>query len=107
MIEKIIVSLIAFLLFAYVFIFKLIKKNDTTYLTVLIMQAVGILLNFIQIIFNIMGGIVFKIIVYILCIIIPIAIFAVEGKGINVSEIVSVCIAKVFLFFGNVRWRLQ
>ena len=45
MIGKIIFSLISFLLFTYVFIFKLIKKNDTTYLVVIIGEAVGILLN--------------------------------------------------------------
>ena len=103
MILEIIISLIAFLLFAYVFIFKLVKKNDTTYLTILIMQAAGILLNFIQIIFNILTGILFKIIVWTVCIIIPIALFIVEYKGINVSEFVSITIAKIFMFFGRTK----
>ena len=70
MIGKILFSLVLFVLFAYVFIFKLIKKNDTTYLYVLIGQAVGILLNFIQIIFSVLNGVFLTCIISILCIII-------------------------------------
>ena len=99
MIEKIIVSVLAFLLFTYVFIFKLIKRNDTTYFAILIMQAIGILINFIQIIFNIFNGIVFRIIVYLFCIIIPAVVFIIESKNINFSELVSICMSKVFMFF--------
>ena len=51
MIEKIIVTLVSFLLFIYVFFFKMIKKNDTNYLIILGIEAIGILINFIQIIF--------------------------------------------------------
>ena len=103
MIEKIIVSVVAFLFFTYVFIFKLIKRNDTTYFTILIIQAIGILINFIQIIFNIFNGIVFRIIVYLFCIIIPAAVFIIESKNINFSELVSVGISKIFLFFGKTK----
>ena len=53
MVEKIIFSLISFLLFAYIFLFKMMKKNDTTYLAILICQAIGILINLIRILFNI------------------------------------------------------
>ena len=100
MIEKIILSLVCFLLFTYVFIFKLIKKNDTIYLTVLIMQAIGILLNFIQIFFNILTGIFFKVIIYLFCIVIPILIFVLENKGIDYSELMCIWTSKVLLFLG-------
>lgn len=103
MVGKIILSIICFLLFAYIFIFKLIKKNDTTYLAILIMQAIGILLNFIQIIFHILEGLVFNILIYIFCIIIPIIVLAVEGKGINSSEKLSIFISKLLLFTGNTK----
>ncbi|MBO4816109.1 MAG: hypothetical protein J5507_04220 [Clostridia bacterium] len=103
MIGKIILSVICFLLFTYVFIFKLIKKNDTTYLAILIMQAIGILLNFIQIIFHILEGLVFNLIIYIFCIIIPIVVLAIEGKGINSSEKLSIFISKLLLFTGNTK----
>ena len=101
MIGKIIFSLISFLLFVYIFIFKLIKKNDTTYLFVIISQAVGIALNFIQILFNILNGAFFVVVTYLLCIIIPGSILILEIKGINASEYLSVGASKLFMIFGN------
>ena len=101
MIGKIIFSLIAFVLFTYIFIFKLIKKNDTTYLAIIISQAIGILLNLIQILFNVLNGWFFIVIAYILCIIIPGMVLILEFKGINSSELVSIGISKVLIFFGN------
>lgn len=101
MFGKIIFSLIAFLLFTYVFIFKLIKKNDTTYLVVIVSQAIGILLNFIQILFNILDGPFFICITYILCIIIPSLVLILEAKGINFSELLSIGLSKLFIMIGN------
>jgi len=101
MIEKILFSLIAFLLFVYVFIFKLIKKNDTTYLIILISEAVGILLNFMQIIFKLYGSIILNIVIYLLCLIIPTIVLILESRGINFSELIYVCISKIFLMLGN------
>ena len=101
MIGKIIFSLISFLLFVYVFIFKLIKKNDTTYLFVLISEAIGIALNFIQILFNVLNGAFFVIITYLLCIIIPALILGLEIKGINASEYLSVATSRILIILGN------
>lgn len=101
MIEKILFSLISFLLFGYLFIFKLIKKNDTTYLFILISEALGIMLNFIQIIFNIYTSIVLNIVIYLLCIIIPLIVLLIESRGINFSELIYVCVSKILLAFGN------
>ena len=101
MIGKIVFSLISFLLFVYIFIFKLIKKNDTTYLFVLISQAIGIALNFIQILFNVLNGAFFVVIAYLLCIIIPALILALEIKGLNASEYLSVGVSKILIFFGK------
>ena len=103
MIWRIIISIICFLLFAYVFIFKLIKKNDTTYICVLSVQAIGILINFIQILFNVLNGAFFYIIVFLFSIIMPIAIFALESKNINFSELVYVAMSKIYLFFGKTK----
>ena len=103
MIGKIILSVVCFLLFAYVFIFELIKKNDTTYLTILIMQAIGIMINFIEILFGIFTGIVFKIIVYLFCIIVPIIVFVVEKSGKNFSELIYIFTAKIFLLLGKTK----
>ncbi len=101
MIGKILFSLISLLLFIYVFIFKLVKKNDTTYLFILISQAIGILLNFIQIIFNILNGAFFTFITYVLCIIIPALVLILEIKGLNFSELLSIGASKILLMLGN------
>lgn len=101
MVEKILFSLAALLLFLYVFAFKLIKKNDTTYLVILISQAIGILLNFIEIIFNIFTGTASKLIMYFLCLIIPSGVLILESKGINFSEIIYIGISKILLLTGK------
>jgi len=54
MIGQIMFTVIAFVLFIYIFLFKMIKKNDTTYLIILAIQAIGILLNLIKINFDIL-----------------------------------------------------
>lgn len=103
MIEKIIVTLVSFLLFIYVFFFKMIKKNDTNYLIILGIEAVGILINFIQIIFGVLKTGFFNGIVYIFSIIIPVIVFLLEYKHINVSEMMYVCASKICLLFGNAK----
>ena len=101
MIEKILFSLVALLLFLYIFVFKLIKKNDTTYLVILGIQAIGIWLNFIKIIFNIFTGMVSKFIIYFLCLIFPIAVLVLEAKGINFSELIYVSTSRILLLTGK------
>ena len=89
MIEEIIFTVVAFVLFVYILLLKMIKKNDTTYLTILGIQALGILLNLLKI--------------YFLCIIIPIAVFLLEAKNINVSEILRVVMAQSYLWLGKAK----
>ena len=103
MIEKIIVTLVSFILFIYVFFFKMIKKNDTNYLIILGIEATGILINFIQIIFGVLRTGFFNGIVYIFSIIIPIIVFLLEYKNINVSEMLYVCASRICLLFGNAK----
>lgn len=101
MVEKILFSLVSLLLFLYIFVFKLIKKNDTTYLVILVSQAIGILLNFIEIIFNIFTGTTSKLIMYFLCLIIPTTLLISETKGVNFSEIMYIGISKGLLLIGK------
>ena len=68
-IEKLIFNILSFVLLGYVF-WKLISKNDTNYVYVLIIQAIGIVLNFIEILASIEYSIFLKIIMYIISIII-------------------------------------
>lgn len=101
MIEKILFNLIAFSLFINIFLLKLIRKNDTTYLYIIILEAIGIAINFISILFNIWNSIFIKIVMYLLAIIIPILVIALEKKGINISESINIIISKIYFILGN------
>lgn len=101
MVEKILVTLVSFLLFAYIFIFKMIKKNDTNYLIILILQAIGIIINFMQILSGIFIGTAFNLIIYTFSIILPIVVFLLEYKKINVSEIMMIFISKIYKLTNN------
>lgn len=103
MIEKILFNLIAFSLFINIFLLKLVKKNDTTYLCVIFAEAIGIAINFISILFNIWDGIFIKVIMYLLAIIFPIAVLILERNGINISESINVFKSKVYLVYGNTK----
>ena len=50
--EQLIFAIIAFTLFIYMF-YKMIKDNETSYVILIILQAIGIALNFFEIIFKI------------------------------------------------------
>lgn len=55
MVGQILFTIVAFILFIYILLLKLIKKNDTTYLTMLCTQAIGIFLNLIKIYFDVLN----------------------------------------------------
>lgn len=101
MIERIIFSLVSFLLFAYIFLFKMMKKNDTTYLAILVCQAIGILLNLIRILLDTLNGAISVIIMYVFSIIIPAVVVLLENKNINCSEWIQLYLAKIYSVLGN------
>ena len=82
LIEKIIFNVLAFSLFILIF-FKMIKKNDANYVVILFMQAFGIAINFVEIIFTLNIGTFMKVLIYLLAIVIPIIILYIEHKNIN------------------------
>lgn len=98
--EKIIFNILAFSLFIIMF-FKMIKKNDTNYVLILCMQAIGIAISFIEIIFVLKIGSFMKFLIYLLSIIIPIIIIYLEYKNINFSEIIYISLAKIMVFVGD------
>ena len=100
MVENIIFNLLAFSLFIIIF-FKMVKRNDTAFVSVLICEAVGIAINFIGIIFAIPIHIVFKVLMYILAIVIPTLVIILELKGIVFSEILYLGLAKMLILVGN------
>ena len=101
LIEQLIFIVIAFALFVYMF-YQLIKKNDTKYVPILAIQALGIAIDFVQLYFTKEDISIFvKVIIYLLSIVIPIIILVFEKLNTDISETIDVTIAKIFLVFGN------
>ena len=95
MIEKLIFNLFSFALFIMVFI-NLVRKNDTNYVYILVLQAIGIFLNFIELMNGFVFNIYIKILMYIISIILPMIILLVEYKrNINVTELINILIADI------------
>ena len=80
LIEKIVFVVLALYLLIMMF-FKLIKNIDKIYISVLIVQLIGLILGLIEIIFMFDFNIIVKIIMYLMSVIIPIAILLMEKKG--------------------------
>ncbi len=100
--EKIIFSIIAFSLFVIMF-FKMIRRNDTIYIAVLVAQALGIALNFIEIIFSLNFNMVVKGAIYFVSIILPIYIIVTEAKKKIFAERVKLLIARIALNLNNTK----
>lgn len=100
--EKIIFSILAFYLFLVMF-FKMIKKIDLVYVVVIVMQGIGILINFIEIIFDLNYNIVVKTLIYLISVIIPIIIIFLERKGKNFSELIYLGLIKFYKSTGNTK----
>lgn len=98
--QKIIFNLLAFTLFIIVF-FKMIKKNDTAYIDILVLQFIGIAVNFIELITDIKLPIIIIILLYILCVIIPGIVLILEKKNILFPELLNLIIAKYYLKKNN------
>ena len=104
--QKIIFNVLAFSLFILIF-FKMIKKNDTNYVIILCMQALGIAINFIEIIFSLDIGLFAKCVMYALSVIIPLIIIYLEHKNINFSEIIYISKAKILLMMKDTKLAKQ
>lgn len=99
-IERIIFNVAAFVLFTIIFL-KMIQKNDTSYIYTIIMQAIGIAIGFIGLIFRINLPLLLIMITYVISIIIPIAIIIFENKGLYLPEIISFNVAKYYILKRN------
>lgn len=101
LIEKFIFNILAFSLFIIIFS-KLIRKNDTNYVFILVLEAIGIGLNFLELL---IGGPftsgTLKVIMYLIAIILPTIVILYEYVGNNFSEILSILWARVLLLLGD------
>lgn len=97
MIEKLFFNLLATVLFIIVF-FIMARRNNTTYISLLVIQAIGIAINFLEINFNIFVQWPFKVIEYIFSIILPIIILFLERKKIiKFPEIIALIMNKYYI----------
>ena len=102
-IEQILFITIAFALFVYMF-YQLIKKNDTRYVSILAIQALGITIKFVEVCFGKSEmNVVNMIITYILSIMVPVIIIVLEKAKGNMSETIEANIARIYLIFGNTK----
>ena len=65
--EQLIFTVLAFALFIFVF-FKMIKNNDTSYVIILLLEAIGIALNFFEVLFDVKINSFFMVLKYIFAI---------------------------------------
>ena len=101
MIEKIIFNLLAFAIFIFVF-GRFIKKNDTSYVYILGLEFIGIVVNFIELLSNVTLNVFFKVLIWILSVIIPGIMLLIEYKSkVDFPEIFNILLAKIALTSGN------
>jgi tetratricopeptide (TPR) repeat protein len=98
--EEILFLLIAFSLFMIIFS-KIIRRSDSNYIAILVFQAIGIAICFIEVKIGIHANAFFTIIRYLFSVVLPIAIIVLEFKGIVFSEMLVIVSAKVLVTFGK------
>lgn len=100
LLEQLLFTFISFAIFVYMF-FTMIKRNDTSYVIILVIEAIGIALNFVEVLFTVTLNIFWVILKYILAILLPIIIVFLEKKGIYLYEIIDITKARICLMSGN------
>ena len=99
--EKIIFNLLAFTLFTVVFM-KMIKKNDTSYVYILILEFIGIAINFIELFISIKINAFFETIMYLFSVFIPALVLIIEKeKKIDFPEMYKLLMAKIYKDSGK------
>jgi tetratricopeptide (TPR) repeat protein len=81
--------------------FIMMKKDDNVYVTLLIIQAIGIAINFIGLIFGISFNKYIKCFIYLISVIIPLIVNIIEFKGKNFAEILKIFCVKILLKTRN------
>ena len=99
-IEQFIFTIVSLAIFVYMF-FKMIKNNDTSYIVILILEAIGIAINFLGFALFIELNMLLNILKYVLSIIIPGVVIILEVRGMTLIEIMNIARARVYLTVGN------
>ena len=100
LIEQLLFIFVSFALFVYMF-FRMIRRNDTSYVIILVLEAMGIALNFLEVLFDIKLNVFFMILKYVLAVIIPLIIIILEKQGIYLYEAINLTKANIYRMFNN------
>lgn len=100
MIEQLFFITLSIILFGLIFL-KMIKKNDTSYVPVLAIEALGIGIDFIALISNSKINIFIKLITYLMSIILPAIIILLEKQKINIMLNAKMIIIDIYIALGN------
>lgn len=100
LVEQLIFTVISFAIFVFMF-YKMIKNNDTTYIIFLILGAIGIALNLIEVLTFVNLGIFVKILMYLFSIILPVLVILLEKNHFAVMEYINILRATIYFKFGN------
>lgn len=103
LVETLIFVIVSFILFVCIF-WQLVKKNDTRYVPILAIEAIGIAAKLADLYINTDKiNIFIEVIAYLLSVVIPIGVIALDKVQGNLLEIITVGIAKTLLVFGNTK----
>ena len=102
MLEQLFFITVSVAIFGIMF-YKMIKKNETGYIYLLILGALGIIIDGIGIVANVNANIFLKILTYIMSIIIPGAALILEYKNIDVINWIKFAQVKFYLSTGDLK----
>lgn len=85
MIEQVVFITISIVLFGIIF-FRMIKKNDTSYVLILAIEALGIAIDFVAIMCSLKINFIIKCITYLMSIVLPVVVILLEKKNINIMQ---------------------
>lgn len=94
LIERIIFNILAFVFFILMFL-KMVKKNDTNYVAFLAIQALGITLSFLEVMNGVIQWSGIKLFSYIVSILLPVVVFYLDNRNVNIIELAYVFVAKL------------
>lgn len=100
LLEQLIFIILSFAIFVYIFL-RMIKRNDTTYVILLVMEALGIALNFAEVLFSVKLNFPLLVLKYVLAIILPILIIILEKRVMTLNEFICITKANLSLMIGN------
>lgn len=101
MIGKLIFNLLAFTLFILIFL-NLVRKNDSNYIYLLIIQAIGIAINFVELMYGIELSTFVRILIYFLSIVIPAIILFIDyKKNTSITEIINILKSEIYAYTNN------